>query len=58
MGFELFQDFSVSELKTDSIYAINDNDEINLSSSDSDDEPGKLRKTQSQIMHRNLLKKT
>ena len=58
MGFELFQDFSVSELKTDSIYAINDNDEINLSSSDSDDEPGKLRKTQSQMMQRNLLKKT
>jgi len=40
MGFELFNDMSVSDIKTDSIYNINDNDDIMISSSDSDDGGG------------------
>lgn len=40
MGFELFNDMSVSDIKTDSIYNINNDDDIMISSSDSDDEGG------------------
>lgn len=45
MGFELFNDVSVSDMKTDSIYNINDNDDIMLSSSDSDDGGEQAKKT-------------
>lgn len=58
MGFELFNDVSVSDIKTDSIYNINDNDDIMLSSSDSDDDLAKATKSQMQTLQKNLLKKT
>jgi len=58
MGFELFNDVSVSDIKTDSIYNINDNDDIMVSSSDSDDELAKVTKSQMQVLQKNLLKKT
>ena len=58
MGFELFNDMSVSDIKTDSIYNINDNDDIMLSSSDSDDNGEQAKKTQMQMLQKNLLKKT